>query len=106
MEVHPDARAREVGESRNGCKPSGRPVSEAACQIGSYTEWLNGFQSAVGFGRMKAATIPGSSAARRSSAALSSMSCCGNSAAPNNFPSPSLTWSDSQSLYARHCAFA
>ena len=44
-------------------------MSHAACQIGSYTEWLNGFQSAVGFGRMNAATMPGSFAARRNSAA-------------------------------------
>ena len=63
-------------------------MSQAARQIGSYTEWLNGFQSAVGFGRMNAATDA------RERRRASQLRCCEldvllrNHAAPNSVPSP------------------
>ena len=37
--------------ARNGWRAMGRPVSDAACQIGSYTGSLNGRHSTAGFGR-------------------------------------------------------
>ena len=52
----------------------GSPVSDAACQIGSYTGSLNGLHSTAGLGRMNTDTIPGRSATRRISAATRSTS--------------------------------
>ena len=50
-----------MSASTNGWRPSGIPLSDAASQITSYTEWLKGFQSSVGFGRIMHATMPGNS---------------------------------------------